>query len=111
MYALESLKMSVFLRNPENASDQSGCVSYSPGLDPEIWICNGVGEELKAPVGAPPSIPLSRRKRQFPMKISTDQYFFPLVLPSSSKVPDLRSSLGTALSQNSKLQRASVYSL
>jgi hypothetical protein len=81
---VKSLKMScVLLYKAGDTSYQSTCVSCSPGLDPKTRFCKGVSAESNAPVRAPPRIPLSQRRRQFPMKVSTDQYFFPLVLPSS----------------------------
>jgi hypothetical protein len=102
-------KCLVFLRNPENASEQSSCVSHSPGLDPKTRFCKGVSAELNTPVCAPPSIPLSWRRRQFPMKVSTDQYFFPLALASSSGHRLALKFVNNTLSPNSWLQCASVY--
>jgi hypothetical protein len=60
-----------------------GVVSHSLWLNPIIQYFKGVTFELIHPACAPPRIHLSHRKRQFQTKFLSDQYFFPLVHPSS----------------------------
>lgn len=56
--------------------------------------------ELIVTLRVPPSIPPLCSRRQIPMKFSYDQYFFSLVLPSSSSPGPALKSGNNALSKN-----------